>query len=313
MVAIAVIACSAVLLFALTVALSGFRFKKPSRTLQIDYADVTGIHLASELRYAGAPAGHVINIRLLTAEERNAAAAQNPVSIKNAVRITVEVNDAVPPIPADAAASIDSDTLLSEKFISLSAGTPNGNVLANNAVIQGNPNGLDLLLHGGGDLVAQIEGLLKNLEGPLKDLVPKLSDALDEAKKALTSGKEVLDNAKKLVADDGSVKKTLDEIHNAVTKLEGVEADLDDVLKKAGVLVGNTNQNIDGRMKELSVVLQNLKVTTTYLKAFSQQIAEKPNRIIFMGKATKLEEENNILKSGKPLPAKATPTPAPAQ
>ena len=42
-VALSVIACSVVLLAALTFALSGYRLKKPSRTLQIDYEDVTGI------------------------------------------------------------------------------------------------------------------------------------------------------------------------------------------------------------------------------------------------------------------------------
>ena len=43
LVALSVIACSVVLLGALTVALSGYRLQKPSRTLQIDYEDVTGI------------------------------------------------------------------------------------------------------------------------------------------------------------------------------------------------------------------------------------------------------------------------------
>src|SRR5437868_955785 len=66
-VALAVIACSLVLLGALTIALSGYRLKKPARTLQIDYEDVTGIKLHSEVRYAGAPAGRVIAMRNLNA------------------------------------------------------------------------------------------------------------------------------------------------------------------------------------------------------------------------------------------------------
>ena len=57
LVALSVIACSIVLLAALTFALSGYRLKKPSRTLQIQYEDVTGIKVHSEVRYAGAPAG----------------------------------------------------------------------------------------------------------------------------------------------------------------------------------------------------------------------------------------------------------------
>ena len=65
-VALFVIACSVVLLAALTFALSGYRLKKPTRTLQINYEDVTGIKVNSEVRYAGAPAGRVIAMRHLT-------------------------------------------------------------------------------------------------------------------------------------------------------------------------------------------------------------------------------------------------------
>jgi ABC-type transporter Mla subunit MlaD len=62
LVALSVIACSVVLLGALTFALSGYRLKKPTRTLQINYEDVTGIKVNSEVRYAGAPAGRVISL-----------------------------------------------------------------------------------------------------------------------------------------------------------------------------------------------------------------------------------------------------------
>src|SRR6266496_753525 len=64
-VAISVILCSLVLLGALTFALSGYRLKKSKRTLQINYEDVTGIKVNSEVRYAGAPAGRVIAMRHL--------------------------------------------------------------------------------------------------------------------------------------------------------------------------------------------------------------------------------------------------------
>src|SRR5213078_1773589 len=83
-VALFVIVCSVVLLGALTFALSGRQLKKPTRTLQINYEDVTGIKVNSEVRYAGAPAGRVIAMRHLTAQEREATANKN-----DAVRVTV--------------------------------------------------------------------------------------------------------------------------------------------------------------------------------------------------------------------------------
>ena len=314
LVALAVIGCSVVLLVALTVALSGYRLKKPSRTLQIDYADVTGIHLASDLRYAGAPAGHVIGIRLLTADERNAEAAKDPAAAANAVRVTVEVDDNVPPLRVDMRASLNSDTLLAEKFVALSAGSTGSEVLPGDAVIQGHPGSLDQLLNGGGDLIPKIDDLLASLQGDVKEVIPKLDGVLDSAHKALDTGESLLSDADNLVGDKGSLRLTINQVHEAVTKLEGIEGDLDGALKNANGFITDTNQNLDGRMKELAVVLQNLKVATTYLKAFSQQIAEKPNRIIFMGKATQLQDENKILQSKKPIPAKAgEPSPSPAQ
>ena len=85
LVALSVIACSIVLLAALTFALSGYRLKKPARTLQIQYEDVTGIKIHSEVRYAGAPAGRVIAMRHLTAAERAMTLTAAPVSISTSL------------------------------------------------------------------------------------------------------------------------------------------------------------------------------------------------------------------------------------
>src|SRR5205814_6368230 len=118
-VALAVIACSLVLLGALTIALSGYRLKKPARTLQIDYEDVTGIKLHSEVRYAGAPAGRVIPMRHLSWVERDASANK-----RDAVRGTISIDDKIPPLPGDVEATLSSDTLLAPNLVALSAGTP---------------------------------------------------------------------------------------------------------------------------------------------------------------------------------------------
>ncbi len=118
-VALSVIACSAILLAALTVALSGYRLKKPARTLQIDYEDVTGVKVHSEVRYAGAPAGRVIAMRHLSAAQRESGANK-----RNAVRVTVSLDDNIPPLPADVTATLSADTLLAPKFVALSAGRP---------------------------------------------------------------------------------------------------------------------------------------------------------------------------------------------
>src|SRR3954462_446119 len=105
-VALAVIVCSLVLLAALTIALSGYRLNKPARTLQIDYEDVTGIKLHSEVRYAGAPAGRGMGWRHQSREQRETGPNK-----RNAVRVTVSLADEIPPLPADVIATLSSDTM----------------------------------------------------------------------------------------------------------------------------------------------------------------------------------------------------------
>src|SRR5204863_9629309 len=95
-VALFVITCSIVLLAALTFALSGYRLKKATRTLQINYEDVTGVKVNSEVRYAGAPAGRVIAMRHLTAQDREASANKN-----DAVTVTIGLNEGIAPLPVD--------------------------------------------------------------------------------------------------------------------------------------------------------------------------------------------------------------------
>jgi hypothetical protein len=57
-------------------------------------------------------------------------------------------------------------------------------------------------------------------------------------------------------------------------------------------------------MRQLHIILLNLKVVSTHAKAITEALGEKPNRLIFSGKANKLTPEDEIIKSRKPLPAK---------
>src|SRR6266487_1826144 len=203
-VALSVIACSIVLLGALTFALSGYRFKKPTRTLQINYEDVTGIKIHSEVRYAGAPAGRVIAMRHLTAKEREASANK-----KDAVRVTVSLDEGIPPLPTDVTAALSSDTMLSPKFVALSAGTPGGQTLANNAAIEGHPAyGLEQITAAAGPLFENANKLLDNLnvtvtglKRDLNEFTPKLGPLAD------------------------SLKLDVDNLQNVVKNLEGMSKD----------------------------------------------------------------------------------------
>src|SRR6266436_5193123 len=267
LVALSVIACSIVLLGALTFALSGYRLKKPARTLQINYEDVTGIKVNSEVRYAGAPAGRVIAMRHLSSKEREASANK-----KDSVRVTISLNDGIPPLPTDVTATLSSDTMLSPKFVALSAGTPGGQTLATNAAIEGHPAyGLEQITAAAGPLFEDANKLLNDLNvtitGLKKDLgefTPKLGPLAD------------------------SLKLDVDNLQNVITNLDGVTKGADTFLSTGNTFIKSTDKQLQEQLKQLHVTLLNLKVVTTYAKALVETLAQKPNRIIFSGKPATL-------------------------
>ena len=282
-VALFVIACSIVLLAALTFALSGYRLKKVTRTLRINYEDVTGIKVNSEVRYAGAPAGRVIAMQHLTAKEREGLPNK-----KDAVLVTVSLDEKIPPMPTDVTATLSSDTLLSPKFVALSAGTPGAETLANNGTIEGHPAyGIEQLTAGAGPLLDNANKLLNDtnvlVAGLKKDLdqfTPKLGPLAD------------------------SMKLDADNLQNLITNFDNVGKGADTVLGTADRFIGGTDKQLQEQLKQLHVTLLNLKVVTTYAKALLETLAQKPNRIIFSGKPATLTPESEILKSSKPMPTR---------
>ena len=290
LVAISVILCSAVLLAALTIALSGYRLKKPTRTLQIDYEDVTGIKLHSEVRYAGAPAGRVIAMRHLSGDQRSAAENK-----RNAVRVTVSLADEIPPLPSDVIATLSSDTLLSPMFVAISAGTPGGDTLANNAIIEGHTAyGIQQIAAAAGPLIDNANKLIDSLNGTVANLDTTVTSVRNDLGSFMPKFGPLLDVA----------KIDLEELQRIIKGLDDVEKNANAVFDNAGKFLGSTDKQIQEQMKELHVILLNLKVVSTHAKALTESLAEKPNRIIFSGKGNKLTPESEILKSKEPLPAK---------
>jgi ABC-type transporter Mla subunit MlaD len=291
LVALAVIACSLVLLGALTVALSGYRLKRPSRTLQIDYEDVAGIKVHSEVRYAGAPAGRVIAMRHLSAAQRIAKPNK-----KDAVRISIELLESVPPLPSDIAASLGSDTLLSPKFVALSAGTPGKSILPNNATIQGAPSyGIEQITGAIGPILSNATKLIDNLNGTVTNLNSTVTTVKSDLGLFLP----------KLAPVAEAARVDLEDLQKTIQGLNGVEAKASNVFLTADTFLGSTDKQLREQMRELHVILLNLKIITTHAKALVDTLAEKPNRIIFSGKANKLTPEDQIIKSNQALPAKA--------
>ncbi len=309
-VALSVIACSIMLLGALTYALGGWKPASKGRTLEVDFADVTGVKLHSEVRYAGAPAGSVSAIRLLGEQERIALPADKR---RNAVRVSVQLADDLAALPGDVAVSISSDTMLSDKFIALSGGSADAPRLADRALLQGRGGGnIDELINSIGpflekaqDAIAAIEPLLKKtseavdaVKMGVNDILPKVGEVAISLKQTSASADSLLKHADEMIAEvKGPLKTDLVELRTTLARMQ-------DAMKSANSLINRTDKNLDMRMTELGVILQNLKVVSTHAKAFAQAIGEKPNRVIFSGKAQPLPSEESIIRSSRPVPVR---------
>src|SRR5207248_4434672 len=101
-----------------------------------------------------------------------------------------------------------------------------------------------------------------------------------------------------------TVQTDVEELKKIIVGLDSVEKNANTVFDTAGKFLGTTDKQLQDQMKELRVILLNLKVVSTHAKAITESLGEKPNRLIFSGKTQKLTPESEILKSKEPVPAK---------
>jgi ABC-type transporter Mla subunit MlaD len=314
-VALAVIACSILLFLALAFALSGTSFGRPSRLLRVNFHDVTGVGLGSQVRYAGAVAGRISGIRMLAAQERNESG--DPL---NAVQVILALNSNVPPIPTDASASIAADTLLSDKFILLSGGSTLAPSLEPDAVLQGiSPTTFDELtrnldstlqaLRGTlsqtkgrpGGIFDQICSLLTNTQSLVIDARPLLRDAkslLDDTKPVLQDAKVLATDARQLVAENK------DPISRAIAQLDKSAGAFEAVATNANRLILNNEKKLASTISDFNVTSQNLKITSTYTTILIRSLTQRPSQLLWgTRKPPILPSKEEILRSPSPLPA----------
>jgi ABC-type transporter Mla subunit MlaD len=310
---LAVIACSMILVAAMTFALTGFRWSKPGRAVKIVFPDATGIKLHTPVRYAGVIAGSVIRIRYLTSEERLKSA-----NSRDSVEVTVQLDKEVPAILADVAATLASENILGEKFISLSAGTVGVAPLSEEAVIQG--QGMipfDSLARSTHDAAENVNKILTKLNSDYPDLVLRLQTLLSQGSSLLGQGSNLIQHADSAVTNADQVLARLNtdypeleaRLNSLLIQGNGLETNADSTITqlnglaaRADGLIVSNQDNVAQILSDLHVVSQNLKVVSTDTKALTATLGERPSRLIWGIHKNKLPSEQEILKSSEPIP-----------
>jgi ABC-type transporter Mla subunit MlaD len=313
LIATTVVIVGIVLLGAMTIAITGARFSPPDRVLHVDFKDATGVHRGTAIQYAGAEIGRAIAVRHLTREERSAN--DDPAYL---VRVTVEIDETAPPIPADVEASLGSESLLGEKFIALKGGSVESAEIASDAVLVADATDLMQVIAGIG---AKADSLLEKLNRDFAALSPKLTETITRVNGRLLESSNLVARlnlaAGNLRELTGAVKTDYADsyapkIETLLTKIEEVgsqaeislkslSADVEKTLGSANGMLDGNRENIDKVIAELKVISQNLKVASTYAKIFSSRIGEKPSRLIWDRKIRDLPDEEEILASEEPV------------
>ena len=318
LIALTVIGCSLILLAALTVAISGQPWGTHGRKLEVEFKDATGIRLHSSVRYAGAVAGSVVAIRYLSPAEREQSAKRDL-----AVRVTVRLNQGVPALPSDTKATISSETILGEKFVALSAGSPGVNLLPEGAVIEGESfSGIENLTQSLGNTVAVATEILRKFNGDYPELITNLNRLLISGDTLLTTATNLVNDAQMAVADvrgtlhqvDETVAGVRPQVSNLLTHASSVATNLNGTIDNTRLITADVQAflaneflaNLDQTIKNLTSLLVRTEITMEYVKVLAARLAERPSRLIWQIRTNPVPSEAEIRRT-LPAPTKRKP------
>lgn len=264
-IAIATVVAAVLMAAALSFAIGKWSWGESGYELIIKFPNATGISANSEVKYAGAHAGRVKEVRLIPRPDQT----RDPgTTLFNCVEVVVEVDSQLV-IGDDVAATIKQDGFgISAKYVLLTPG-PNhdSKPLVDGAVVQGEmPFDLSDLIQPAGDALEQAKTLVTKLQ-PVMDRLDRLSQKLD------VSLPPLIGHADKFLLDS------------------------DNVMANFSTPAGR--ERLNAMLDSLRVSTENLKVVSTNAKALTATLAEKPWRVFWGGPTVTPPSEDDILKSNK--------------
>jgi ABC-type transporter Mla subunit MlaD len=233
------------------------------------------------------------------------------------VRVEVHLDADVPPLQEGVTASMSAETLLGEKFIALSPGKPNAKLLPEGTTIYGETStSIDAVAGSANEAMQKVNSLLASLQADYPSLIPRLAELLNQGNSILGQGSNLVNNADATISNaNGALTKLKEDYNSLIPKLSSVVSqaqtiatNADQAILKVSTLIDRldgvvkTNAtNLDKTLAELRVASQNLKVITTYAKALTGALAEKPSTLVWGRKKRELPSEQTILDSPEPL------------
>jgi ABC-type transporter Mla subunit MlaD len=252
----------------LSFAIGKWSFGTPGNTYTIKFPNATGITANSEVKFAGAHAGKVKEVRLIPRADQD----EDPhTSLFNCVEVVVVVDKSLE-LGSDVEATIKQDGFgISPKYVLLTPG-PNHDspALADNATLQGEmPFDLSDLIQPAGEALSQAKVLISQLQPALKQLGP-----------------------------------IMNRMNGITDQLQPMIGHADKLMRDGDSVLGNFNtpegrERIQEMMSSLAVATENLKVVSYNAKALTATLAAKPWRVFWGGATIPPPSENQALDSNK--------------
>ena len=256
-----------VMLGALSFAIGKWSWGSKGYVLIVKFPNATGISPNSEVKFAGAHAGRVKEVRLIPRADQT----QDPgTSLFNCVEVLVEVDREIE-IDQDDEATIKQDGIgIAAKYVLFTPSAKHGGkALVDGDIVQGEmPFDLSDLIQPAGDALEQAKSLVTQLQPVVKRL-DGLSQKLDASLPPL------IGHADKFLTDGDSVISTFN--------------------------TPESRERINDMLDSLRVSTENLKVVSTNAKALTATLAAKPWRVFWGGSTVMPPSEDAILKSNKVL------------
>jgi ABC-type transporter Mla subunit MlaD len=264
-IAITALIAAVLMCAALSFAIGKWSLGSSGYEIIVKFPNATGINANSEVKYAGAHAGRVKEVRLIPRADQT----KDPgTSLFDCVEVVAEIDQQIQ-IGNDVSATIKQDGFgITAKYLLLTPG-PNHDspALVNGDTVQGEmPFDLADLIQPAGDALTQAKALVTQL-GPMLNKLDKLSDSMS------TQLPTLMTHADKFLTDGDGVLSNFN-------SPEG-------------------RQRLNAMLDSLRVSTENLKVVSTNAKALTATLAQKPWRVFWGGSTITPPPEDEILKSNQ--------------
>jgi ABC-type transporter Mla subunit MlaD len=251
---------------ALSFAIGKWSFGTSGHLYTVKFPNATGIDPNAEVKYAGAPCGRVVSVKLIPRKDQD---VDKNTGLYNCVEVLIDVNKDVE-IGNDVEPTIKQDGIgIAAKYILLTPGPDRDSPdLADNAVIQGSmPFDMADLIQPAGQMLTQAKQLVAQLQKPLSQLGPimtKMDSITDQLQPMLAHGDKLLTDS--------------DQVIDVINTPDG-------------------KQHLHDIMASLAVSTENLKVVSYNAKALTATLAQKPWRVFWGGATQTPVPEDQALKS----------------